>query len=444
MDIDDLRESLRKKARGQSPDKVKAIWEEINSRKNLTTREKLEKLLEISRKQKKEPERKTILPGERPTRGGSGQPFLILENSYNLGARYGQIPLSLGLNIPGQVLAVLARDREFESLSLSGSVFIDLETTGLAGGTGTVPFLVGLGFFENDNLKIIQYFLNDLAAEARMLEDLRQLLEEKKFTSVVSYNGKGFDLPLLETRFTLNRMRLVLTGLPHLDFLYTARHLWKHRYESCRLYELALNHLGVDRAEDIPSEEIPWRYFQYMRTGDFSLVEPIFYHNQEDLLSLYGVVVAGSLLVARTLEQEEVDIEATELLGVGKILERAGQVERSIAYYEKALDKNLPEPVSARVRKNLAQYFKRQKNWEKSIGLWQHLLENSEDLECFRELAIYYEHHRKDPEEALKYALDGLALSRGRDLKYERDFEKRVNRLNNKVSRLKSTRPDRS
>jgi len=181
----------------------------------------------------------------------------------------------LGLNIPDQVLAVLARDQKFEGLSLSGAVFIDLETTGLAGGTGTVPFLVGLGFFENDILKIVQYFLNDLAAEARMLEDLSQLLEEKKFTSVVSYNGKGFDLPLLETRFTLNRMRLSLCSLPHLDFLYSARHLWKHKYESCRLYELALNHLGVDRAEDISSEEIPWRYFQYLRTGDFSLVEPI-------------------------------------------------------------------------------------------------------------------------------------------------------------------------
>jgi len=141
-------------------------------------------------------------------------------------------------------------------------------------------------------------------------------------------------------------------------------------------------------------------------------------------MSLYGVVVAGSLLVARTLEQEEVDIEATELLGVGKILERAGQVERSVAYYQKALDKNLPEPVSVRVRKNLAQYFKRQKRWEKSIELWQYLLKNGEDLECVRELAIYYEHHRNDPEEALKYALDGLALSQGRDLKYEQDSAK--------------------
>lgn len=440
MDIDDLKETLRKKTGDRSPDKVKALWQEINSRQNLTTREKLEKLLEISRKQKKEQPGKTVPAGEPPARGGSGQPFLIMENSYNLGTSYGQIPIFLGLNIPGQVLAVLARDREFEALTLSGSVFIDLETTGLAGGTGTVPFLFGLGFFENDSLKIVQYFLNDLAAEGRMLEDLRQLLEEKKFTSVVSYNGKGFDLPLLETRFTLNRMRLALSSLPHLDFLYSARHLWKHKYESCRLHELALNHLGVDRAEDIPSEEIPWRYFQYLRNGDFSLVEPIFYHNQEDLMSLYGVVVAGSLLVARTLEQEEVDIEATELLGVGKILERAGQVEKSVTYYQKALDKNLPEPVSARVRKNLAQYFKRQKNWEKSIELWQHLLQNSEDLECFRELAIYYEHHRKEPEEALKYALDGLALSQGRDLKFEQDFRKRVERLNQKVQKLKTVR----
>jgi len=440
MDIDDFRGSFRKKGGGQSPDRVKALWQEIDSRKNLTTREKLEKLLEISRKQKKEPGGKTITGGERPARGGGSQPFLILENSYNLGARYGQIPLSLGLNIPGQVLAVLARNQEFENLSLAGAVFLDLETTGLAGGTGTVPFLVGLCFFENDTLKIVQYFLNDLAAESRMLEDLRQLLEEKKFTSVVSYNGKGFDLPLLETRFTLNRMRLSLGNLPHLDFLYSARHLWKHKYESCRLYELALNQLGVDRAEDIPSEEIPWRYFQYLRTGDFSLVEPIFYHNQEDLMSLYGVVVAGSLLVSRTLEEDEVDIEGTELLGVGKILERAGQTEKSITFYEKALDKQLPGAVSARVRKNLAQYFKRQKQWEKSIELWQHLLENSEDLECFRELAIYYEHHRKDPEEALKYALDGLALSQGRDLKYEQDFRKRVDRLNQKVQRLKTAR----
>lgn len=437
MDTDDIKDSLRKKAKSQSRDKVKELWQNINSRKDLTTREKLEKLLEISRKKKIERQNQRQLSSSGQYRAPGEQPFLVMENRFKLEARYGQIPLSVGLDIPGSVLAVLARDEQFENLSLAGAVLLDLETTGLAGGTGTVPFLVGLGFFENENFKIVQYFLKDLAAEGLMLADLKQLLEEKNFTSVVSYNGKGFDLPLLETRFTLNRLRLILSDLPHLDFLFSARHLWRHKYESCRLYDLALNHLGVNRTEDIPSEEIPWRYFYYLRNGDFSLIEPILYHNQEDLLSLFGVVVAGALLVSRSLEESEVDLEGPELLGVGKILERAGQVEKSVTFYEKSLNRVLPEPVSTRVRKNLALYFKRKKQWDRSLELWHDLLENSEDLDCFRELAIYFEHHRKDPEEALKYALDGLALSRGRNLKYERDFQKRIDRLSQKVSRKK-------
>jgi len=438
MDIDDLRETLRKKARSQSQDRVKALWRNIDSQKNLTTKEKLERLLALSGKQRTE--KKTRLTPETPgiTSSGTRQPFLVLENKFKLEARYGQIPISLGREIPGKVLAVLSRDEAFENLTLNGAVFVDLETTGLAGGTGTVPFLIGLGFFENDGFKIVQYFLNDLASELRMLEELKNLLEEKQFSSVVSYNGKGFDLPLLETRFTLNRLRLSLSQLPHLDFLFAARHLWKHRYESCRLYDLALCHLGVDRAEDIPSEEIPWRYFQYLRTQDFSLIEPIFYHNQEDIMSLYGVVIAGALLVARSLEEVELEAEATELLGIGKIWEKAGQLEKSVLLYEKALSKKLPEQISQKVRKSLASYFKRQHQWEKSLELWQELVENSEDLECFRQLAIYYEHQQKNPEEALKYALDGLALSQGLNQKYEQDFQKRVERLTKKLNQINS------
>jgi hypothetical protein len=195
--------------------------------------------------------------------------------------------------------------------------------------------------------------------------------------------------------------------------------------------------LGVNRSEDFPSEEIPWRYFQYLRTGDFSLVESIIYHNQEDIMSLYGVVVAGAVLVARSPEGAGSDIEATELLGVGKVWERAGDLDKSLYFYEKALTKELPDLVSNKVRKNLAYHFKKKKQWEKSIELWEYLMENSEDLECFRELAIYYEHRKKDPEEALKYALDGLALSEGHNLKYEQDFKKRVKRLKQKISRLK-------
>jgi uncharacterized protein YprB with RNaseH-like and TPR domain len=436
MDRDELRAQLRKKAAKQAqPDKVKELWKNIDTESELNTRQKLEKLLALSRK--KDPEKKAA-PAQGNKQGLSRparQPYLVLENNFNLSSSYGQIPISLGLNIPGQVLYLLSRDEAFQALSLAGSIFIDLETTGLAGGTGTIPFLVGLGFFDQQSFKIVQFFLNDLASEFKMLEELESLVQDKKFTSVISYNGKGFDLPLLETRFTLNRLKCPLSALPHLDFLFSARYLWKHKYENCRLYNLALAHLGADRAEDIPSEEIPWRYFQYLRTGDFSLVEPILYHNQEDIMSLYGVVVAGALAVGQSLENQETEIDSLELFGLGKIWEKAGQRKKSVELYQKALNQKLPVELSVKVKKNLALYFKKCGEWEKSFKLWEDLSQSSDDLEAWRELAMYYEHQVRQPETALKLALDGLALSREINPAFEKDFEKRIDRLTKKVNK---------
>jgi uncharacterized protein YprB with RNaseH-like and TPR domain len=440
MDIDDIREAIRKKNRQSSADQVKEIWKNIESQKNLTTREKLEKLLEISRQKKEEKKPDHRVPAEELRSRRPDTPFLVVENNYHLEARYGQIPISLGLNIPGRILSVLSRDPAFENLSLPGALLLDLETTGLAGGTGTVPFLIGVGYFEEDSFKVQQFFLQDLAAEAMMLKEFQALCAEKKFHSVITYNGKGFDVPLLETRFALNRLRFPLAELPHLDFLFSARHLWKHKYESCRLYHLALEHLGASRSEDIPSEEIPWRYFQFLRTGDFSLVEPIIYHNQEDILSLYGVVVAGAVMVSQAMENQGMEADGLDLFGVGKILEKAGEVEKSVTFYEKALHNQLPGELSVKLKKNLASHFKKGGDFSRAVELWLDLVENSEDLECFRELAVYYEHQAKNPEEALKYALDGLALARGYHRGYEQDFQKRVERLSRKLEILKSGR----
>jgi len=440
MDIDDIREAIRKKNRQSSADQVKEIWKDIESQKNLTTREKLEKLLEISRQKKEEKKPDHRVPAEELRSRRPDTPFLVVENNYHLEARYGQIPISLGLNIPGRILSVLSRDPAFENLSLPGALLLDLETTGLAGGTGTVPFLIGVGYFEEDSFKVQQFFLQDLAAEAMMLKEFQALCAEKKFHSVITYNGKGFDVPLLETRFALNRLRFPLAELPHLDFLFSARHLWKHKYESCRLYHLALEHLGASRSEDIPSEEIPWRYFQFLRTGDFSLVEPIIYHNQEDILSLYGVVVAGAVMVSQAMENQGMEADGLDLFGVGKILEKAGEVEKSVTFYEKALHNQLPGELSVKLKKNLASHFKKGGDFSRAVELWLDLVENSEDLECFRELAVYYEHQAKNPEEALKYALDGLALARGYHRGYEQDFQKRVERLSRKLELLKSGR----
>ncbi|GAI74593.1 unnamed protein product, partial [marine sediment metagenome] len=174
----------------------------------------------------------------------------------------------------------------------------------------------------DDKFWVAQYFLGELGEEEQMIQELSRFLADMNFKSVVTYNGKAFDMPLLETRFILYRTPLILSELPHLDFLFPARNLWKHKYESCRLFYLAREVLMTGRDEDIPSAEIPWRYFQYLKTGNFELIEPILYHNAEDILSLLGVVIMGASIFASDLEDGEVD--AMDFFGAGKVLEKVG------------------------------------------------------------------------------------------------------------------------
>ncbi|MCK4432182.1 MAG: ribonuclease H-like domain-containing protein, partial [Candidatus Aminicenantes bacterium] len=290
----DIKEKLKqlkkeREARSKSQ-RITETWEEMEKKENLSTKEKLQQLIDLTREKKaQKPQTPSFEPLPR-------EPLQFFENPYSLDIRYGKIVLSSGLDISGDVLTCLSKDSAFETLDLSTALFIDLETTGLSSGVGVVPFNVGMGYYKNDKFYVAQYFLGDLAEEERMIKELGQFFEEMNFQSVVTYNGKSFDIPLLETRFILYRKPLILCELPHLDFLYSARSLWGHKYENCRLFHLAHELLEADRSEDIPSAEIPLRYFQYLQTGNFDLIEPILYHNQEDILSLLGVVITGALI----------------------------------------------------------------------------------------------------------------------------------------------------
>ncbi|MCK7482426.1 MAG: ribonuclease H-like domain-containing protein [Candidatus Moduliflexus flocculans] len=189
------------------------------------------------------PDRQGPGPGPRtearPVEVKRREPVQVFENSYVLGANYGQIPIAMGLQIPADILGFLSREAAFDGLDLSTAVFLDLETTGLAGGTGTVPFLVGLAYFRDERFKVTQFFLNEMAEEDRLVRELAQFVQDMGFKSIVTYNGKAFDMPLVETRFAMHRTPCPLRGLPHLDFLFSARSLWKHKYDSCRLFNLA-------------------------------------------------------------------------------------------------------------------------------------------------------------------------------------------------------------
>lgn len=437
MPLEDKLKQLRREREARSrAQSVETTWEKIGEEGALTVKQKLERLIALTDKGRGLASRTETRPAPKKRT----EPVQVFENSYVLGARYGQIPIAMGLQVPADIVGFLSRDAAFEGLDLSSAVFLDLETTGLAGGTGTIPFLVGLAYYRDDRFQVTQFFLNELAEEDRLVRDLAQFIHDMGFKSIVTYNGKAFDMPLVETRFAMHRTPCPLRGLPHLDFLFSARSLWKHKTESCRLFDLAQQIVQAERSEDIPGAEIPLRYFQYIRSGDFALIEPILYHNQEDLLSLLGVVVAGAILVERHRGAAASPAvgDPTDVFGVAKLFERAGDATTSAALFEKALSggRGLSAEASHHARRKLSHHFKKNKDWEKALPFWQEMAAG-EDVDCFRDLAMYFEHTAKDYGEAIRVATEGLALAKGRSPEAEKDFEKRIARLKGKIAKDK-------
>jgi uncharacterized protein YprB with RNaseH-like and TPR domain len=428
---DKLKLLKKERASRTRAETISRTWLEIEKRSGVSTKEKLERLITLTRTLKKE---EPAVPRPVPQKR---KPLEVLENHYNLHSRYGKIPISAGLKISGEVLALLSRDRSFADLDLSTALFLDLETTGLSGGVGVIPFLVGLGYFRDDRFEVSQFFLGELAEEERLIRELGQFFAQMDFRSVVTFNGKAFDLPLLETRFILHREVLPLSGLPHLDFLFSARSLWSHKHESCRLYHLAQQILEADRAEDIPSAEIPHRYFEFLRTGEFSLIEPILYHNQEDLLSLLGVVISGAAVFSEEKEGElEPAADAMDLFGAAKLLERTGESERSAQFMRRALEGRLSQEIAVLAKMKLASHFKKNRDWAKAISLWQEMKPLNQ-VTCYRELAIYYEHRERDYKKATQIAEEGLTAASGTSRNLEKDFSHRLERLKHKLERKK-------
>jgi tetratricopeptide (TPR) repeat protein len=234
----------------------------------------------------------------------------------------------------------------------------------------------------------------------------------------------------------MHRIPFVLSELPHLDFLFPARSLWGHKHENCRLFHLAREVVQADRSEDIPSAEIPMRYFQYLQTGNYDLIEPILYHNQEDILSLLGLVISGALIVS---ENEDSLADGMDYFGAGKIMEKIGETEKSLKFFERALEGSLTDKISVQTKKRLSYHFKKNKEWEKAVTLWQEMASTEtvtrDHLFSFRELAMYFEHKEKKYDEAKKIAEEGYVLSLSTSLYFEKDFSRRLERLRKKLNR---------
>jgi uncharacterized protein YprB with RNaseH-like and TPR domain len=313
-------------------------------------------------------------------------------------------------------------------------IYLDTETTGLAGGTGTCAFLIGIGALEGSQFVIRQLFLRDYPEERAMLAALAEALEG--YEGVVTFNGKTFDIPLLETRYSLARLKSPFQRLVHLDVLHPARRLWKLRLANCELTNLEKHVLGIAREGDVPGSEIPQIYFDYLRGGNAQALQPVFFHNSLDIVTLAVLTVE----LARALSEESaVTASSLDLFSLSRILDRARVTDRSSAACRQALAQGLPESVEARALWQLAVQHKRRREHEEAAELWNQLARREEPLalKALEELAIYYEHRRRDAVTALVFttaALDRLRAEAS-TLSCKENFARRHARLEKKIKK---------
>jgi uncharacterized protein YprB with RNaseH-like and TPR domain len=290
-------------------------------------------------------------------------------------------------------------------------LFLDTETTGIVGGTGTYPFLVGIAWWDAGGLEVEQFFMREHSEELSVLVALAERMAERRV--LVTFNGKSFDWPLLETRYQMARRIRVPTPRAHLDFLHPARNLWRLRLGSARLPELEKHVLGWNRGADVMSELIPQIYFDYLRGGSPDPLVPIFHHNQMDLRGLAGL---ASRVIAVLGNPELHGQDALELFGVSRICERRGLAARATALYARSIAAELPPETERAAQRFLARLAKREGNHELACQLWEKMLGDSRDgLEAYEQLAIHYERRAREPQRAAELARKALAELRRAD-----------------------------
>ena len=286
-------------------------------------------------------------------------------------------------------------------------LFLDTETTGLSGGAGTVAFLVGIGFVDGDAFTVEQYMLRDYGDEPELLDRLGRRMDG--FDCVCTFNGRRFDMPLLEARFTMCRMRDRWRELEDIDLLYPARRVWKLRMGSCRLARIEEIIFGAPREDDLPGSEVPARFFQYLKCGDESLLEDIVDHNRQDIATLATLLVK----LCEINDQPERLTDPRDQFSMGKALERQGELKPAREMYRISA---IPRPagtlaslggerVSGMANWRLYHLCRRSGDWDGAQKVLEQMLNRRQmpGVVCV-ELSKLCEHRRKDYAQALEYA----------------------------------------
>jgi hypothetical protein len=372
-----------------------------------------------------------VVPGAfRPTPFGE---IFQVERQYPLGYRQGAVGLEGAA--PLRIIAEWAREPQLTHLESDGFAFLDTETTGLAGGTGTYAFLVGVGRFNGPVFHLAQFFMREPLEEPALLAALTEFLHPCQ--ALVTFNGKAFDVPLLNARYISNGETPPLASVLHLDLLPLARRLWRDRLPSRALGYLEEHILGAARSEeDVPGWLIPNLYFSYLRSGDARPLKGVFYHNAMDILSLAALLKhVGELMSA---PPETGSAHAVELVAMGRLHEDLGHIDTAVRLYQAGLAGDVPEDVYWDALRRLSLVHKRRGEWAAAISLWQQAAQMGH-IYAHVELSKFYEHTARDEGQAAAWTEAALALvqssrfPRSEARRWSADLEHRLARLRRKL-----------
>ena len=350
------------------------------------------------------------------------------EFSYNLDDIYGDLDLRKIFGFKTKLISEIFKLKD--NHNLESILFIDTETTGLAGGSGTVAFMIGLGWVEGNNFIVHQYFISQLNHEEGALEYIANFA--KNFTCLASFNGKSYDVPLLNTRYVMNRLVPVFEDFEHIDLLHQSRALWKFSLRDCKLKTFEAKLINFHRDGDIPGELIPEVYFEYLESGIVDRIKRVFFHNRFDIITMLGVLV----LIMESIENSAPEENPLTDYAKGRIFKKKNDIQRSIQHYENVLNSSISISQRIITMLELASIFKKEKLELKAVELWKQTVKIDYSYAAYVELAKYYEHKEKNIESALvmsQNALKGLGSYKHKE---KAEIERRIDRLEKKLACL--------
>lgn len=345
---------------------------------------------------------------------------------------YNQGKVQLYENVDLEIVLNWAKIANPDRFTREKAVFIDTETSGLAGGTGTFVFLFGMGFFNSDGFNLYQVFLRSPAEEQAFLATITRLINP--FDTLVSFNGKSFDVPMLNSRHVINRFHSPFIEMKHIDVLHLARRIWRNRLENRNLGSLETDILGLERTrEEIPGWLVPQIYYDYLHTGDATPLAGVFYHNANDILSLAALFNHLGKMLSNP--QKEAAQYGLDLLAAAQLYEEMGNYKMAVDLYEQCLDTGLTQPFFIKALSRFADLYRRQQEWDQAVTLWEKAADYRQIEACI-ELSKYYEHHQVDVGKAVIWSEKAIQIA-NEDIPSPFMRKKVIEELDHRLQRLK-------